>query len=201
MGDHEQRCVGAAQKLFEPLGHIDVEVVGRLVEDEEIGLGNEHIGQGQPLQLASREFSHRLLEIVDFELREYLLGSLFIVPGFGMFHAVEQFLQSGRVVGLQSPFILGDEAHRLIVGLETGLDDREMRLIRRRLFQVSHPQPVAVGNLPVVIVFLAGQDIEQCRFAGPVFGDEPYAVALAYTQRNVFKQDAVAKRLGEVLYL
>ena len=137
----------------------------------------------------------------NLELREYLFGPLFIVPGLGMLHAVEQLLQPVGVVGLQGPFVVGDEAHRFVIGLEAGPDDCQLGSVRGRLFQIAYPQSVAAGDLPVVVILLPGQDIEERGFARSVFGNESHAVALADTQRYVFEQDAVAKRFGKILYL
>ena len=49
-------------------------MVGRLVEDEEVGLSDEHVGQSHALLLAAAELFHRLVEVVDVELCEDLLG-------------------------------------------------------------------------------------------------------------------------------
>ena len=93
----------------------------------------------------------------------------------------------------QGPFVVGDEPHRFVVGLEAGLDDCQLGGVRGRLFQIAYPQPVAVGDVAAVIVLFTGQDVEQRRFARSVFGDESYAVAFAHTQRNVFEQNPVAE--------
>jgi hypothetical protein len=36
--DEDHRCVDAAQQLLEPFDRVDVEMVGRLVEEQQVGL-------------------------------------------------------------------------------------------------------------------------------------------------------------------
>ena len=56
-------------------------MVGRFVEDEQIGVGNQHRGQRHTFTLTAGKQSHGLVEFIDFELRENLLGAqLDIVP-------------------------------------------------------------------------------------------------------------------------
>ena len=74
VGDHQQGLVAAVQEAFEPFDHLQVEVVGRLVEDQQVGLGNEHISQSHALLLSAAELSHRLREVADLQLGEDLLG-------------------------------------------------------------------------------------------------------------------------------
>ena len=50
---HQEGDVGARQIVLEPLYHLKVEVVRWLVEDEEVGLHDKRIGEGDTLQLPS----------------------------------------------------------------------------------------------------------------------------------------------------
>ena len=74
MRHHQQRLVASLQEAFEPLYHRQVQVVGRLVEYQEVGLGNEHVGQRHTLLLAARQLSHRLRQVTYLQLRQNLLG-------------------------------------------------------------------------------------------------------------------------------
>ena len=58
--DHRRRAF--QQELFEPLGGLDVEVVRRLVEDHQVRLGQQQLGQHQAVLLAAAEGRDRLLE-------------------------------------------------------------------------------------------------------------------------------------------
>ena len=60
MGDHEERLIAATEESFEPLNHLEVEVVGGLVEDEQLGFSDEYVGKCHTLALAARELRHGL---------------------------------------------------------------------------------------------------------------------------------------------
>ena len=60
VGDHEQCLVTSIQESLKPLDHLKVEVVGGLVEDQQIGFGDQYIGQCHALLLTATELSHRL---------------------------------------------------------------------------------------------------------------------------------------------
>ena len=69
VGHHQQSLVASLQKSLQPLNHLEVEVVGRLVEYQQVGLGNEHVGQRHALLLSARELFHRLVEVANLQLR------------------------------------------------------------------------------------------------------------------------------------
>ena len=75
VGDHQQRLVAPAQPSFQPLNHLQVKMVRRLVKNQEIGFGNQHVGQRHTFLLTATQLPHRLVEVPDFQLRQYLLGS------------------------------------------------------------------------------------------------------------------------------
>ncbi len=67
---HEERGAGVAQIVLQPLHHLEVEVVGRLVEDEELRVVGQHLGQCHTLALSARKLGDGLLQIGDFQLCE-----------------------------------------------------------------------------------------------------------------------------------
>ena len=61
--DQHERLGPLAQALLEVLGGVDVEVVGRLVEEQQIRLFEQHLGQLEAAALAARQRVDRALEI------------------------------------------------------------------------------------------------------------------------------------------
>ena len=55
MRDHDAGKPRAAEHAFEPLNAFEIEMIGRLVEQQHIGLGDHGLGDGQPLAPAARE--------------------------------------------------------------------------------------------------------------------------------------------------
>ncbi len=58
MADQEQRAVVIRQHLLEEVERVDVEIVGRLVQDQKIGALRQRLGQKQPIALAAGEGRH-----------------------------------------------------------------------------------------------------------------------------------------------
>jgi len=64
VGDEDDARVDRSQELLEPFDRLDVEVVGRLVEKQEIRLRGERPREGRTRQLAARESGERAIEVV-----------------------------------------------------------------------------------------------------------------------------------------
>ena len=64
MRDQDHGCVGRLERLLEPLDVVDVEVVGRLVQKEQVGIAAERARERGPGQLAARERIQLSVEVV-----------------------------------------------------------------------------------------------------------------------------------------
>ena len=72
VGHHKDGLVAPVQIAFQPFYHFQVEMVGRLVEHQEVGLGYQHVGKRHTLLLSTAQLSHGLLQVGDVQLCEYL---------------------------------------------------------------------------------------------------------------------------------
>ena len=77
-------------------------MVGRLVQYQEVGLGNERIGKRHSLTLTATELPHRLREVYDFKPGQDLLGLHYLLIIALM---VEAGIQHG-VIGIKDRFLL-----------------------------------------------------------------------------------------------
>ncbi len=64
MGDDDQPTLERSQLGLQPVDRIHVEMVGGLVQDEQVRVGDQRPGQGDPLLLAAREFRGRSIQHV-----------------------------------------------------------------------------------------------------------------------------------------
>ena len=87
MCHHQQSQFGFGKIFLQPSGHLQIEVVGGLVEDQQIGFGNKSVGQGDSFGLSSGEFVGMLIEIVDIQPGENLFDASLVVPGTKLIHA------------------------------------------------------------------------------------------------------------------
>ena len=160
MCHHEQTQGTTAQITFEPFSHLEVEVVGRLVENQEVRFGDEHIRQGHTFELASRKMLDLLVEITDFQLGKNLLGLAFIVPSLFLLHAGEEVFQSRISFRLHALLVFLDELHHRSTMVEARFQYGEFFRIVRVLFQVSHTQVTTIDNATFIVSFLSAKDAQ-----------------------------------------
>ena len=198
---HQQRYRGAAQIVLQPLHHVQVQVIGRLVQDQQLRLGDERIGKGHPLQLASGQLAHRLVEIPDMQAGEDLLHLVLIIPSLVLLHAEEDAVHV-RVVGmLHAMLIVAYQVGNWVAVAEACLQHREFLRIAGILLQIPHPEVLAERDGACIIAFPPCQYVQQGGLAAAVFGNQPYTLPLSQAEGNAFKQHQIAERLGQVFYL
>ena len=74
MRNHQQRLITTIQETLQPLDHLQVKMVCWLIQYQEIRICNQHVCQSHTFLLTSAQLSHRLLQIADLQLRQYLFG-------------------------------------------------------------------------------------------------------------------------------
>ena len=181
VGDHEEGQPLSREELLEPLYHVDVEVVGGLVEDEQVAVVHQQAAEGHLLLLAAAEGLHGAVEQgVHLHAAEDLLHALFEGPG---------------VLGLRALDVVDEVAHNLVrVGFGT-------------LRQVGQLEVAAEGYLAAVlqgvVSFLSccrDYYVEQGGLAVAVAGDEGGLLSGVDAEGDVFEEELVAEALGEVFY-
>ena len=78
VGDHKQGAAGAFEVGFEIFNCVDVQMVGRLVHNEEVRLGGEHLRECDSFDTSAGKFLHRLSEISQPEVRQQPFHPQFI---------------------------------------------------------------------------------------------------------------------------
>jgi hypothetical protein len=115
VGHHQQRHAAALQIAFQPFDHINVEVVGGLVENQQLGLVDHHFGESHALHLSARQLTDGLVHIDDFQLRQCLAYAVFIVPCSGSVHLRHRFCQCVGIAACQRALIGAYGCRRLVV--------------------------------------------------------------------------------------
>jgi len=67
VGDDHQRARIARQPFFQPDDRVEVEVVGRFVQQHQVGRRHQRLRQRQPHLPAAREARHRIVELCGLE--------------------------------------------------------------------------------------------------------------------------------------
>ncbi|MEJ2704867.1 MAG: hypothetical protein P8Z79_20715 [Sedimentisphaerales bacterium] len=171
------------EEFFEPLGGLQVEVIRRLVEQEQVGLEHQNLGQAETRQLASAECGCFCLVQVRLEAegrQGHLDAGLVLVAAreleivaqpvvllhlgvqgraFEAFHLVRD-----GVDGLLEPKNILDAGVHL-------LKDRALAAESRLLGQIPDAKTPTFNHLPHVRLDLSDDQLEDRAFAGAVGSD------------------------------
>ncbi len=129
-------------------------MVGRLVEKQDIRLGNQRHGYGRAFELPARHCRSRYSLVGNAQLREH--------PA----KVVAQRHMLLRHPGKESLGILDASIENRHRGVEIGI-----------LFKKSHPYAAAQGNLSRIVIFLSGKNTQERRLAGSVLSNNTNLVA------------------------
>ena len=162
MSDDHQCALALLQLCFQPLGGLQVDVVGGFIQQQHIALAAQHAGQGHPHPLPAGEGGHRLLQVPEAQGRQQSLCLIghggFLIP------------HTGRQV---SACRLGNGILRPQLG---------------RLGQIGHAQPAAAHYFPAVSLLKTRQQPQQRGLARAVPAHNADAVAVGYRQIHMSQQ-------------
>ena len=99
MGDGQHRALVSGEVLFEPLHALGVQVVGRLVEKQQVRLGQQQLAQRHPAALAAGQVGHRL---VGRRAAQRVHGLLELRVEIPRVSVVELFLQLAPISSISS---------------------------------------------------------------------------------------------------
>ena len=101
---HQHHGTGVAiQPALQPLDCRRIQVVRRLVEQQNVGAGHKGRCQSHPFAVSARQGLNRFVQVTDAEALKHFLALLFQAPGLRFVHAlaeVPEFPQQGGVVRL-----------------------------------------------------------------------------------------------------
>ena len=201
MGYHEQAAAKAREILLEPLHHFKVEVVGRLVENHELWLVNEHRCQRHALLLTTGKFLDGLVKAVQLQFRQHLLCTCLIIPRIETVHLLHKVLQRRVVTALKRRLVSCNDASPFAIALQTGLNHSERRVKIGFLLKITDSHTTTQGNLATVEWLLAGYNLQQRTLTLSIARNESDALTLLNGKRDIIEKHKVTKTLGHILYL
>ena len=207
MGDRQDRARVAGEVLLEPEHALRVEVVGRLVEQEQVRLAQQQLAQRHPAPLAPGQVHDRKVRRRAAQRVHRLLELGVDLPGVGV---VEDLLQLAHLlhelVAVVGRHLLGDR----VVPVEFGLDLAEalldvaedgLLLVQRRLLlEDADGGPGLQVGVAVVRVLQPGHDLQDRRLPRTVRTDDADLGAGQEVQRHVVEDDLVAVGLPDLLH-
>ena len=198
MGGDEERARPAPEVLLDPFEGVEVEVVRRLVEQQQVRIGDDEAGQGRAGLLAARHRDRRPCPLVpgEPETGERLVDAL--VERVAA-HDLELVLEV-LVGGLGDPVVLL-QATRARAPSARGARRPPRTAIRRSgaamnagsrwvsWSEEAEAQAALARDLAAVRVVDAGRDPEQRRLAGAVRTDQADALAQGDRGADVIEDD------------
>ncbi len=172
MGDDHQRALALQQVVGQPAHALDVEVVGRFVEHQQVEVAHQRGGQRDAAALAAGKIGDRGVQAE---------------PG----HAeAGEHRPHPRVGG---PFVLGAETVRV----EDRVAHGRVRGKLGALGDHRHPQIATLADPAAVRLGETGEHLQQRRLAPTVEPDDADALARRDTQRNAVQQRTHAVALAD----
>ncbi len=205
MGNDDHGAVALHQDVFQPADGVDVQVVGRFVEQQHLGIGEKRLGQ-QHAQLPARcHFAHRaeVLFQRNAQAEQQLAGA-----GFGgvAVHLGELALQLGDLhpvffthlgqrvdavaLGLDLPQALMTHDHRV--------DDGELLVGELILAQLAEAHVGFEHDLASAGLQIVAEDLHEGRLATAVGADQAVAVAVVELDGNILEQRLGAELHGDI---
>ncbi len=203
------------QVRLEPVAGVEIEVVRRFVEQQQIGLAEEQLGEGDPHLPAARERVHRTLRVVGLEAEAAQHGGDLQVDAVAVVQpeAILQIAVAGEQgvvltrldAGIGEPLLDGVHLGLLLEqGLKGEADlfvDRATGVGDAVLRQVADRLGGRLDDAARVGLFEAVQHPQQGRLAGAVRAAQSDALALADLPRHVVQQNPIAEGFRQVCEL
>ena len=177
MGDHDECATAWCEVVREPCHRLDVEVVGRLVEHEQVGITDEKVREGGTPPLTARHRADHGVEAVGVPLRGV---------------SAEQTTEHVAHARVAEPLVLGAVPHdhvaqrvgiRQVVALREDTD--------REAAETNHTS--GVDRLE------PGEDADQRGLAATVATDDAHAGPFGHAESHIAKEGARAKGLADSL--
>ena len=207
VGDRQDGARVALEVALEPLHGLGVEVVGGLVEEQQVGLLEQQLAERDPAALATGEVVDEHLGRRAAQRVHRLVEPAVEVPDVG---GVQLALEgAGLLVELVEVGVRVTHGHvevveplHLALDLADGLlDVLEHRLAlgqRRLLLEHAHGRGGVLESVAVVGVLEPGHDLEQRRLARAVGPDHADLRAVQEREGDVVEDDLVTVGLAHV---
>ena len=211
VADQQQRPLRATEEVVEPLQRRDVQVVGGLIEEQQVRPEQEQARERRAHLPAAGQLRDGPVELAGAEAqaREDLLGPVAAIARLEVGQQEVQVREPLRQLELG----LGGGGGELgLDGLQVGeepvavpdeglhrLDQRAGRQLQDVLRQVADARAAGAGQLALVGLALAGEDAQERRLAGAVGADEPDALARLDGEADLVEDELAAEGEGELV--
>ncbi len=167
---HHQAGVRARQRSLEPEDAVQVQLIGRLVEQQQVRRLHQRGGDRQPHPPPAGELRRGRIRVPESGPPQHHLDASRLLRFFQV-----QTVQGRRQHGTHSV----------------------IRPKQRFLGDIGHLRLLSQGPYSGIRRFVSGQDLEQGGLAAAIGPDQAGPLSVGNTQRKILEQDSCAKRLAE----
>ena len=200
VGNEDHGAGEAVEQIFQPANGAHVQMVGGLVQQQDLRLGHQHPGQPDPPPPAAGEGTHRPLA-VQFKALQNFFDALGTVPAVAgvqpFFQGVQPFAVGAGI--LAQGLIVGQGGEILGQGRRHHLAHRPFIGGRRVLGQIGDAHAVGQFHFAVVGLLGAAQHVEQGGFTLAVAAEQGDAVAAVDAETDVVQQRPPAEGQAQML--
>ena len=213
VGDDDHRAGILAQRLFEPLDRFGVEMVGRLVQQQQVGLFQQRHAQGHAPPLAAGKLAAPARRRAEAPGRRRRCPSCGPTPSRCRRRSVpaSRPISSISLSKSSSGCRIGHAAGDFVEAVDQVLDrlhgreqvfaDGFVEVQLRLLGDVADAHPLGQRGRAVEVLVEAGHDLQQGRFARPVLADHADLGAVEERQIDIAQHDLLAEGLADVVHL
>src|SRR5581483_3728062 len=197
VGDEDQRAVVAEQELLEPRDRRDIEMVGRLIEQQDVGRAHERTGQHHLPADTAGTIGEALVRR-QVQPTQYRLDLLAHVPTVERFDARLQGGESFERRALPAARLVRDAvifrqyATELAQSRRHDFEHGLIRIGRHFLLEMRDTQRVLAPDFAVIRSRGSGDHAKQRGLAGAVAADEAHALARSDLKVDVREQRQMA---------
>jgi len=197
VGNEQERATIVVEQVFQPLDGGKVEMVGRLVEQQQFRIGDQCTRQRNTLFKSAGKRFHRSVGIQVQALQGFFDPTV-ETPGVGGLQLLRQALEIrvNRLVAfrhcMRHGMIFGQKLLRRADTLRHSLEHAVAGLELWFLRNISQSQPRRAPYLTRIRQAFGGDDLEQTGLAGAIAPDQANALARLDHKRSAVKQRMVA---------
>ena len=204
--DDDESCVLIVEdEVFQPVDGLDVEVVRRLVEHDDVGLAEQGLRE-EHLHLQARVgIAHEVVVQLDrdAETLQEFGGVGFGLPAvqlgkLGLQFAGAEAVFLGEVLFFIEGVLLLHDIVEVLVAHDDGVEDGVFVVLELILLEDGHTRAGLEEDIAGRRLQFAGEHFQKGGFAGAVRADDAVAVAGCELQVDLLEQNAAAELHAEV---
>ena len=202
--EHERAFELVHQERLEPADGIEIEMVGGLVEEQHVGLAEEHLGDENAQLVAGGQAAHLVAVLVggDAETLEQLgglaLGHVAVLLGDGALELAQADTDLVGDLADQEGFLFVQGLPQALVAHHDGVEDALVVVLEVVLLEDAEAHAAGDGDPPRVGLLEAREHLDERRFPRAVGPGEAVALAGIELHRDVLEEDLGTEAFGEV---